>query len=394
MSAIDVEAIRAATPGCATVTHFNHAGCSLMSAATQARIEAHLRVEATRGGMESEALVADELARTREDAARLFHCDPTEIAFTGGTSHGWGLAFAALPPWRAGDRILVSRQEWSSNIANALRVAKRHGVSVEIMPAHDDGTVDVDMLRARLDERVRLLMVTWMPANGGLINPIAEIGAVARAANIVYFIDGAQGVGQYPLDVRAVGCDMLCAPGRKHLRGPRGTGLLYARRAWMRNLEPAYIDVHSAPWQGDGGVLVDDARRFEMAEHSVALILGLGVALREALHVGIDNVRARVNELATRLRAELSAISGVRVLDIGREKSALVSFDIAGHAPSAVRERLRALDINVAVNGRAYTPYDMAARGLNDIVRATPSYFTSDAEIERLLAAIAGIARG
>ncbi|MCZ0310163.1 aminotransferase class V-fold PLP-dependent enzyme, partial [Escherichia coli] len=100
------------------------------------------------------------------------------------------------------------------------------------------------------------------------------IGRVTRAAGIPYFIDAAQALGQLPVDVSAIGCDMLKGSGRKFLRGPRGAAILYLRKAFLETLEPAYLDVLSSTWGEDGPHMRTDAQRFETSEKPIALLLG------------------------------------------------------------------------------------------------------------------------
>ena len=388
-----VQALRAATPGTRTTVHFNHAGASLPSAATLDAVQAHLRREAEQGPMEAGVAARALTDKARSLAAQLLNAQPDEIALTGGNSPGWGAAFAALGPWRNGDRILVGRHEWGGNLA-AMRLATQGvDVSIETIPSDDSGCVDPVALQAMLDARVRLIVLTWLPANGGLINPAAAVGRVARAAGVPYFVDAAQAVGQLPVDVAAVGCDVLSGAGRKALRGPRGTGLLYVRRDFLPRLTPAFVDTHSAPLDADGQPrLRPDAARFESAEASLALRCGLANALQEALDIGLDAIRDRVDATAQALRAELAAIPGIAVLDQGRERSGLVSFNLAGQDAPTVQRALAAQGIVIGSNGVPYTPLDMNARGLTQIARASVSYLTSDGEVDRLLQALRALA--
>ncbi|KRC71739.1 class V aminotransferase [Achromobacter sp. Root83] len=389
-----VAALRDLTPGTRSTVHFNHAGASLPSTATLQAIHAHLAREAAQGPMEA-GVASRELTETaRTLAAELLNAQTDEIALTGGNSQGWGAAFAALPAWRPGDRILVARHEWGGNLAAMRFTAERAGATVEAIPSDDSGCVDADALEAMLDGKVRLIALTWLPANGGLINPAAAIGRVARKHGIPYFVDAAQAVGQIPVDVAQIGCDVLSGAGRKALRGPRGTGLLYVRRGFLDQLTPAFVDSHSAPLGADGRpMLRPDAARLESAENSLALRCGLANALREALDLGLDAIRASIDARAQALRSELAAIPGIAVLDQGRERSGLVAFNLADRDAVAVQRELAAQGIVIGSNGVPYTPFDMEARGLTRIARASVSYLTSDAEVDRLLEGLRGLAR-
>ena len=389
-----VEALRARTPGAQSTTHFNHAGASLPSAATLEAIQAHLWREATSGPMEAGVAARRQTERARTLAAQLLNAQPEEIALTTGNSPGWGAAFAALGAWRPGERILVGRHEWGGNLAAMRLTAQRAGASIETIPSDSTGAVDPQALEAMLDERVRLIALTWMPANGGLINPAAAIGQVARRHGIAYFIDAAQAVGQLSIDVTQVGCDVLSGPGRKALRGPRGTGLLYVRQDFLPRLRPSFVDTYSAPLDAEGEPVVRaDAARLESAEASMALRCGLANALQEALEIGLENIRARIDSVAQTLRAQLAQIPGVSVLDQGSERSGLVAFNLAGQEASAVQRALAAQGVVIGSNGVSYTPLDMNARGLSQIARASVSYLTTEAEIGKLLDSVRALAR-
>lgn len=383
---IELEALRAATPGWGDSLHLNHGGASLMSVASLGAIREHLELENRIGPMDAAQAAAPQLAQLRADAARLLNAGIDEVAILGSGSAAFGAVWAALPPLRADDRILVSRQEWGGNLVSYLRSADRAGARVEMLPCLPDGRVDIEATAAVLDERVRWLSLTWLPANGGLINDAAALGRLTRAAGIPYFIDAGQAVGQLPVDVQELGCDVLKSAARKHLRGPRGTALLYVRNSFVDRLEPRWVDVQSAPWPGD---LRHGARRFETSEQSIALWRGLQPAVALALQLGVDVIAHRVQALATQLREQLECVAGVTVRDESEgPRSGLVSFTVEGLSAPDVQAALARQGIRVGANGVPYTPWDMQARNLNSIVRASLSYLNSETDLDKLANAL------
>jgi selenocysteine lyase/cysteine desulfurase len=243
-----------------------------------------------------------------------------------------------------------------------------------------------------IDDRVKLIAITHVPTNGGLVNPAAAVGAVAREARILYLLDACQSVGQMPVDVDTIGCDMLSATGRKYLRGPRGTGFLYVRRTAPGRLEPPFLDLHAASWAArDRFEIRPDARRFENWETNYATKIGLGVAIDYALGWGIEATWARIQSLAAALRESLSAIPGVIVRDIGAEQCGIVTFTVDGHDPDAVQRSLAAQSINVTTTTVRGTRLDMEERGLTAMMRASVHYYNSEDEIDRFRAAIAAL---
>ncbi|HET9221820.1 MAG TPA: aminotransferase class V-fold PLP-dependent enzyme [Roseiflexaceae bacterium] len=387
----DVARARAETPGCERVVHFNNAGASLMPQVVLDAVTNHLHNEALLGGYEAADAADAAIDMVYQAAAALLGCAADEIAIVENATRAWDMAFYSIP-FAPGDRILTARAEYASNYLAFLQVARRTGAVVEVIPNDEYGQASVEALRNMLDDRVRLIAITHVPTNGGLVNPAAAIGTVAREAGICYLLDACQSVGQLPIDVQAIGCDILSATGRKYLRGPRGTGLLYVRRAWIERLEPPLIDLHAATWTAsDSYTLRPDARRFENWESNVAGKIGLGVAIDYARGWGMDAIWSSVSEQAARLRSALQALPGVTVHDLGQVQCGIVSFTVAGHDARAVREALLAQQINVSTSSLFSTRLDMAARGLNTLVRASVHYYNTDAEIERFCAALANL---
>jgi selenocysteine lyase/cysteine desulfurase len=291
--------------------------------------------------------------------------------------------------FQPGDRILTGRAEYASNWIALKQVADRTGAQIEVVPDDEHGQFDVTALESMLDERVKLVSLVHVPTQSGLVNPAADVGRVTRAAGVPLLLDACQSVGQLPLDVDEVGCDMLSGTGRKFLRGPRGTGFLYVRRELIERLDPPFLDMHAAEWQADGSYLVrDDARRFENWETYYAGKVGLGVAVDYALDVGLDDGWERIRLLATRLRELLRAIDGVELLDRGAVLGATVTFEVAGVPAEEVKQRLREEKINVSVMEAESAQLDYGARGIAESVRSSVHYYNSEDELERLADAV------
>lgn len=380
---IDVARARRETPGCANVLHFNNAGSALMPQPVLDATVDYLRLEAEIGGYEAADRQQAELERFYGVAAEMLGCDSDEIAFVENATRAWDMAFYAIP-FGPGDRILTARAEYASNVIAFLQVARRTGAVVEVVPSDESGQISVEALAGMLDERVKLIAITHVPTNGGLVNPAAAVGKVARAAGIPYLLDACQSVGQMPIDVGEIGCDMLSTTGRKYLRGPRGTGFLYVRRELGQRLEPPFIDLHAAEWVAPGCYeLRDDARRFENWETNYAGKVGLAAALDYALGWGLEAIWARVQPLAAQLREGLRAIPGVCVTDIGEEQCGIVTFMAEGLPAEQIQQALAARAINVTVSRTSSTRFDMEARGLEEIVRASVHYYNDEGEVER-----------
>ena len=388
MSPLQIQHLREATPGCQSgLVHFNHAGASLPSQATLDAIIEQLQREARDGPMEAGEQGAILVEKARRAAGQLLNAPASAIAFASSGSTAWSLAFQALGPWQPGDRILVGRHEWGGNLAS-MELAVQAGARVEVIPCDASGAACPVALEAMLDAKVKLIDLTWLPANGGLINPAQAIGDVARRHTIPYFIDAGQAVGQVPVDVQALQCDVLKSAGRKHLRGPRGTALLYIRPDFLPHLNPAQRDVFSAPWTAEGFDLRNDARRFETSEVSFALLAGLGNALHEINQLGIEQVWQRVSKTSARIREALRQIPGITLHDLGRTHSGLIAFNLAGWDSFELKQRLGLKRINIGANGVAYTPLDMQARGLSSVARISVSPLNTDDDIELLVKAL------
>jgi len=390
---IALERLRADTPGIANRIHLNNAGAALMPRPVIEAMKDYLTREGDIGGYEAAGEAAARLDGVYDSVARLINARRDEIALMENATIAWQMAFYALS-FQPGDRILTTRAEYGANYVGFLQVARRTGATIEVIPDDAQGRLDPVALEGMIDGKVRLIAISWIPTNGGLVNPAAEVGAIAHRHGIPYLLDACQALGQMPVDVEAVGCDMLSATGRKFLRGPRGTGFLYVRRSVLVTLEPPMIDHFGATWVArDRYELRDDARRFETWENNYAARLGLGVAVDYALDIGLDAIAARCAILSRRLRDGLAAIPGVEIRDLGPGPSAIVSFTVEGRQAEEIKRRAAEKSINISTSQPSSTLLDALARGLPTLVRASPHYYNNEDEIDALVELI-GTMRG
>jgi len=387
----DLQRARQDTPGCEHVLHFNNAGASLMPQPVLNATIGHLQLEARIGGYEAEERSHHTIEHVYDAVAALIGCERDEIAIIENATRAWDMAFYAIP-FRPGDRILTAMAEYASNYIAYLQVAKKTGAIVEAVPNDTYGQISIEALRKAIDDRVKLIAITHVPTNGGLVNPVAEVGKVAREAGVLYLVDACQSVGQMPIDVNRIGCDMLSATGRKYLRGPRGTGFLYVRQSVLEHLEPPFLDLHAAEWVArDRYEIVPNARRFENWETNYAGKIGLSVAIDYAMQWGVDTTWRRIKTLAYNLRARLSTLPGVIVHDRGATQCGIVTFTVEDKDAEKIKRRLAEQAINVTVSERSSTLLDMEERKLDRLVRASVHYYNSEEEIERFCEMLAAV---
>lgn len=388
---LDIEKLRADTIGIQHVTHFNNAGAALMPQPVLEAMTQHLELEACTGGYEAATQAKDKIDRTYSAIAELVNAHRDEIAIVENATRAWTMAFYAIP-FQDGDRILTSVAEYASNYIAFLQVQKRINISIEVVPNDEYGQLDISALENMMDERVRLIAISHVPSQGGLIQPAREIGAIAREYGALYLLDACQSVGQMPIDVQAIGCDMLSATGRKYLRGPRGIGFLYVARDVIPQLEPPVLDLHSAEWvSADDYILKPTAMRFENWEANISAKIGLGVAVDYALALGLDNIETRVQSLATIFRQMLSEIDSVTVHDMGVHKCGIVTFSVDGRESREISDALRDYQINTSVSPRTYAVLDFTDRNLDDLVRASVHYYNNHTDLERFCTVLKGI---
>lgn len=348
----------------------------------------HLALEQEIGGYEAHAANANAINDFYAQFATLLNANTHEIAFIENATRAWDMAFYAMP-LEPGDRILTHDSEYISNYLALLQQAQRRSLHVDLVPSDEHGQIDLTELQNLITDRTKLIALTHVPTQGGLVNPAKAVGQIAKDAGLIYLLDACQSVGQMPLDVKTLQCDVLSGTGRKFLRGPRGTGFLYVREGFLDQLDPPFVDLHSASWTRDDGFdFQPNAIKFENWESFYAGRVGLAKAAEYANEIGLEAIEERVIYLADRLRGSLQALPGVSVHDLGRKLCGIVTFSKNGLAAKDVATTLREQRMNVSVSLKSSARLDFNKRGLDDILRASVHYFNTDEEVDRFLAAV------
>ncbi|MCJ8339651.1 MAG: aminotransferase class V-fold PLP-dependent enzyme [Pseudomonadales bacterium] len=368
--------------------HFNNAGASLMpKTVLQTQIE-HLTLEASIGGYEAANEKSAQIEAVYQSVATLINCQAEEVALVENATIAWMSAFYAID-FQSGDRILTAEAEYASNFLAYLQLKREKGVIIDVIPSNAQGEICCQSLEAMIDDKVKLISITHVPTNGGLVNPAEAVGAIAKKHRILYLLDACQSVGQMPVDVTAIGCDILTATSRKYLRGPRGAGFLYVSNKVVDNLHPAMIDLRAAKWtELDQYQLQPGARRFENWENNYAALLGMGCAIDYALQIGLQQIAERTFELARYSREQLSLLESVQVYDIGSQQCAIVTFASSKIAAAELVKALKSYRINVSCSSPSSTLLDATRRQIPDLVRASVHYFNDKSQVDHLLVAL------
>lgn len=387
---LTVDQLRADTPGCAHRNHLNNAGAALQPRAVLDAVGQHLELEAQIGGYEAADAVADRLAAFYPVVARLLHTRPGNIAFATNATDAYARALSAIP-WQPGDTVLTTENDYVSNQIALLSLQKRFQIRLLRASEHSDGGVSVsDMEYLIRQHQPKLVAVTHVPTNSGLVQPVEAIGALCRTHGVWYLVDACQSVGQLAVDVERIGCDFLTATFRKFLRGPRGAGFLYVSdRVLQAGLEMLLPDMRSGHWTSpDTYQAATDARRFEYWEMAPALILGSKAAAEYALEIGIDWIEDRVRRLADRARRHLEELPGVRVLDLSADRCGIVTAHNPDWEQHALMEHLKAQSINTRISTLYVARIDFPRKGVEWALRISPHYYNTEAEIDQLVAAL------
>lgn len=298
--------------------------------------------------------VVARVAHVRSQSAKLINAPSVDdVFFVPNTTHGIGIVAEGFP-WRSGDNVVLPAEEYPANQYPWINLASR-GVEVRRVPSRGN-RVSIDDIRAAMDDRTRVLAVSFVEFASGFRNDLDALGELCREKGVFFFVDAIQGLGVFPLDVQKTPIDALAADGHKWLLGPEGAGIGYVRREWIERLHPIGVGAHSVvrPYQYSviDYKLKPDGGRYEGGALNLPGIWGFGASLDLLLDAGIENVRDRVLQLTDYLCVN-AARAGLTVFSSRdpNEKSGIVSLEKPGVPPEVIVKACRAAGIIVNFRG-------------------------------------------
>lgn len=375
----DWDAFRARMPVAARWAYYDHAAVAPLSGPAHDALGAW-STDVAENGDAHWPMWAARLENVRRQGAALVGADEAEIALVRNTTEGINLVVDGLD-WKPGDNVVLPTDEFPSNRYPWQHLAAR-GVEARLVPL--DGTdADYDRLAAACDAKTRVLTVSWVGyASGRRLDP-ARLADIAHSRGALLFLDAIQGLGVFPLDVHAAGVDFLAADGHKWLLGPEGAGLFFVRRELLEQLRPLGIGWNSATTAGDFSrgewQLKPTAARYEGGTPNMGGFVALSASLSLLADYEPTAVAARVLQLADAATERLRQIGAtVHRSARSQDNSGIVSFELPGRNPIAVRKHL--LDHGTVVSCRAGR------------LRISPHAYNNDDDLERLISTSASFA--
>ncbi|RYD39249.1 MAG: cysteine desulfurase, partial [Verrucomicrobiaceae bacterium] len=323
-------------------------------------------------------------------ASHINAATPDEVIFTAGTTDGINLVSNVLAlsgRIKAGDEILISTLEHHSNIVPWQMLCERTGAVLKVIPCHDDGTLDQDAFRSLLNERTRLLSVTWISNSFGTVNPIAEMAKSARDAGALVMIDAAQATAHQRIDVQALGIDFLALSGHK-VYAPTGIGALWGRAEVLNDLPP---------WRG-GGEMIKEVTfekttynelpfKYEAGTPNIEGAISLAAALDFLNGLGLGAIQQHEREIIRSAADALSTIQGIRFFG-PEDRAGALSFSVEGVHHYDLGTLMDQMGVAVRTGHHCCQPL-MARFGITGTVRASFALYNTEKDVEALVESVA-----
>lgn len=378
--------------------YLNNAGAGLLREETLAAIMNYYRLEQSVGAYQAAIDSKDIIAAFYSNIVKLINAESSdEIAFVDSASRGWNLVTYGTELTK-GDDIITLSSEFGTNLITLYDIAFKTGANIHIIPCEIDGNFSISAIESVLKKSngKKLIAISQAAAQGSIVNPVFEIGQLAREYSAIYIVDGCQSVGQMETDVQKMNCDVLITSGRKWLCGPRGTGFIYVRKG--TDIQSTQLDLASTDlvFDEDGSVVSvkvrTDAKRFEIWERNIASLIGLSTAISNILSVGITTISHTLSQKADVIRQAILSNEKLQLVGKAHSLSGVVGFyTINPNDEKIVREIFKHAIINTSAMSDYDCPLFFPQNGVSSIFRISPHYFTEEEAIKAVCGAIQSI---
>lgn len=352
--------------------YFDHASVSPLPEPTRKRIVDFVN-ESSEIGNTIWPQWKQELERARDTAANMINADRGEIALVGSTTIGLNLLAESFP-FEPGDNVVIPEDEFPSNVFPWLNL-KSKGVEIRQVPA-DHGRIDMAAFEAACDARTKVVSVSWIAYASGYMRDLVAIEKIVHKHDTVFMVDAIQGLGIFPMDVKALNIDCLAADGHKWMLGPEGAAMAYYSEKLLEKMEPRLVGWHSVKHAGNFGNLNPDwkttADRYEGGSPNLLGMLGFGVSLNLLCDLGAENIGNAILDI-TDIACEKLQSAGADIFTL-RDKpirSGIVIFEMPGKDSNALHGHL--LKCGVALTSRF------------DKLRISPHAYNTEEDLDRLI---------
>ncbi len=335
----------------------------------------------------------------RRKVATFIGARAEEVVFTKNASEALNLAAHTLGQHLnlgPGDEVVISEMEHHSNIVPWQLLCQRTGATLRWFDITDDGRLDLDSAREQglVNERTKIVSLTWVSNVLGTVNPIAELAELAHAVGAVFVVDGSQAVPQLPVDVTTLGADLLAFTSHKML-GPTGLGVLWGRYDLLEQLPPflgggEMIEVVRM----EGSTFARPPARFEAGTPPIAEAVGLGAAVDYLTMIGMDRVAQHEHLITAYALEQLQGIEGLRILGPTEavDRGGAISFTLTSPDGFDIHPHdvMQILDSRgVAVRGGHHCARPLHHRlGIQASSRASMYLYTTPDEVDALVEAL------
>lgn len=390
---MDIEQIRKDINNYDKKIFFDSAGSSLMPKSVVQQITTYLQREEYHGGYFVSENQKEEIENFYPQAAQLINSKPHNIAYTHDATDSYIKALSSIN-FKSNDVIITTDNDYGSNHIQFLSLKNRFGIKIKRIKTLENGELDISDFEKLVDiHNPKLVAITHVPTNSGLIQNVKAIGKICNERQVLFLLDACQSIGQINVDVQEIKCDFLTTTGRKFLRGPRGTGFLYVSdNVLEKEYYPLFIDGFGAKWTKPGEFkVIESAKRFETWEKPYALKVGLTEALKYLNQIGIDNVESYNSKLMKQFRSNISSISGINLYDKGLKKCNILTFNKTDKSLENIKAILKENNIYFSVSDKKWGVIDFEKKGIEWLLRLSPHYFNTLAEIDHVSEIIEGI---